>query len=377
MARVDTHGHMFGEIPALETQVVRPEALDGLEKYYNHHGFAVGCRELYGVNVGPVLRTDSPREVFERAAKLRAKGKQAALGHAFEKAHIETQLCFCDFRGTDAAAKREIAPHVRLLAYLDQGVLGAQEQGDTYLAGLERIHGKLNSLDDLLKSIDRNIDAWPAKGVVGMKVSLAYYGHGLDLLNPSRAEAESAFARRETMTADDQRVVRDFGARHAFDACLRNGLPVVIHTGFLAFGNASIMGANPALLAPVFTDPRWANLTFVILHGGYPYTGETCFLASRCPNVVIDFTWISWQFPTRFRQALAEWLMAVPLTSFLLGSDSGTTPESIVGIDRMTREAIGDVLAQMVGDGLMDEARAMRFLELCYAENARRIFRLD
>jgi len=235
----------------------------------------------------------------------------------------------------------------------------------------------MGSIRDWLASLDRQIDAWPSLGVVGMKVSLAYYDRGLDLADPEPGQAEAAFARRGGMTADDIRMVRDFGLRHAFDACLRNRLPVVFHTGFLAFGTAHIMGTNPALLTPVFNDPRWRNLTFVILHGGYPYTGETGYLAARCANVAIDFTWLSWLSPVRFKQALGEWLSLVPLTRFVWGSDSGPMPESIAGIDRVSREAIADVLEQSVRDGLMDEARALRFIELCYRENPRRLFRLD
>ncbi|MBA4386818.1 MAG: hypothetical protein C0404_02485 [Verrucomicrobia bacterium] len=376
LSRIDTHGHLVGEIPALESLAVSETAMDGIDRYYGNHMMAIGCRELYGIDIGPMLTSVAPKQLFKKAAKLRAGGKQAALGEAFRKAKIETQFCFCNFRGADADAKLAIAPHVRLLAYLDEAVLGSLPQGDNYIAGLEQVHGKLNSLDDLLASIDRNIDAWRAKRVVGMKVSLAYYGHGLDLRNPTREQAVAAFARREKMTVEDRAFVRDFCTRHAFDACLRNKLPVVFHTGFLAFGNANIMGANPALLTPAFTDPRWEKLQFVILHGGYPYAGETGYLASRYANVALDFTWISWMSPARFRQALAEWLAVVPLTRILWGADSGTTPESIVGIDYVTRQIVADVLEQQIAEGFIDEQRAIRFLELSYHENARRIFRL-
>ena len=78
----------------------------------------------------------------------------------------------------------------------------------------------------------------------------------------------------------------------------------------------------------------------------------------------------------RFRLALAEWLAQVPLTRFVWGSDSGPLPESIVGIDRLSRRFIAGVLEDAVDDGMMDTARALRWVELAYRENARRVFRL-
>lgn len=374
--RVDTHAHLQAAHVPLEELAAEPDALDGMERAAARRTMAAGCEALYGVPVGPVLTTEAPRDLFERAAELRARGRQAAFARAFELARIETQLCFCDWRGSDAAEKRAIAPHVRLLAYIDQALLGTPEPGEGYLTGLERLHGRLASLGDLLEIVDRAVAAWPAMGVVGMKVSLAYHGHGLALRDPSPAEAEAAFARGHGMSAEDAARVRDFALFRAFDACLRSGLPIVFHTGFLAFGEALIAGANPALLQPVLQDARWREATFVLLHGGYPYTGETAYLASRIPNVLLDFTWLPFLSPARFRSALAEWLELVPLTRFLWGSDSSAQPESIVGIDRITRHLIAGVLEDALDEGLMDAGRALRFVELAFRENARRIFRL-
>lgn len=374
--RVDTHGHLWGTPGDLRKATVEPSEIDRSGRAAPLRMLAVGCRELYGIDVGSALSAEAPPEVFERAAALRQLGRQEMFARAFEAAGIETQLCFCDCRLSDAADKRAIAPHVRLLAYIDQALVGQHQEGDTYIAALERVHGRLGGLGDLLEIVDRSIDAWPSAGVVGMKVGLAYYDHGLDLRMTSQAGAERAFGRREDMSSEDAACVRDFALRHAFDACLRNNLPVVIHTGFLAWGAASIRGANPAFLQPVLMDRRWAGLTFVLLHGGYPYTGETCFLAARIPNVVVDFTWLPWLSPTRFRSALAEWIENVPFERFVWGSDSNAMPESIVGTDRLTRELIAEVLDALCDQGLLDVRRAIRFIELSFRENARRIFRL-
>lgn len=249
-------------------------------------------------------------------------------------------------------------------------------QGDSYIAGLERVHGKLNNIEDLLSAIESGIEKWSANEVVGMKVALAYYDHGLDLRNPSHEQAKQAFNKRDRMNIEDVRMVRDYALLYAFDLCVKKQLPIVIHTGFLAWGNANLKGTNPVLLQPLISSPRYHSATFVLLHGGYPYTGETAFLAARYPNVVIDFTWLPWLSPTRFYNALMEWLENVPFSKFVWGSDSSIMPESIVGIDRISRILIAQTLQQAIRNGLLNYEVALRFIKLSYQTNACRIFNL-
>ena len=55
------------------------------------------------------------------------------------------------------------------------------------------------------------------------------------------------------------------------------------------------------------------------------------------------------------------------------GSDSGM-PENIVGIGQVTREVIANVLEDLIGRRVMDEAVALDFLEHCYQKTPRRVF---
>ena len=100
-------------------------------------------------------------------------------------------------------------------------------------------------------------------------------------------------------------------------------------------------------------------------------------MAGRRPNVVIDFTWLPWLAPATFRHAFGDWLSYVPLNRFVWGSDSGGSPESIVGTDRLTRRAIAEVLEQEIALGTLDERRALRFVGMAFRENPRRVFKLE
>ncbi len=372
--RVDTHGHLYGDIRDLTRGGLGVLLLDG-------------CEALYGMTIERPPKPETLENVRKAAAELRAGGREATLKTTFETAHIRTQIGFCNFQVSDVEQKLDIQEDIRFFAYIDSAILGTQvgwdgmkglmARGGSHIASLEETHGtKLEDLDALLSIIDSSIDAWKANHVVGMKVSFAYLDHGLAITDPPRVDAERAFAKREEMTLEESAAVRDFALRHACDACLRNGVPVVIHTGYPAGGTVNVMQTNPALMQGMFMDPRWADLTFVILHGGYPYTGETAYLAAKLPNVMLDFTGLPTHIPASFRQAMGEWLEMVPSGKFVWGSDSHLYPEQIVGIDRFSRRMIGEALELQVADRMMTEDQALRFVEKVSYGNADRIFGL-
>ncbi|HIJ66178.1 MAG TPA: amidohydrolase family protein [Candidatus Hydrogenedentes bacterium] len=176
-------------------------------------------------------------------------------------------------------------------------------------------------------------------------------------------------------TAADVAAVQHYAFRHALAACIRNELPVVIHTGFQIWGHADLRQSNPMHVHNLLIDKRYKDLTFVLLHGGNPYVGETTYLARMFPNVIIDFTWIAWMTRGRFRAALAEWLEIVPHGKFCWGSDSNF-PEDVVGKGQITREEIANVLEDLIARRIIDEPTAIDFLEHTYQKTPKRIFDL-
>lgn len=383
MERVDTHGHLgvpFRDLRAAAKAGDKPVAAGDM---HGARAEAEGCRRLYGIDPGVILRSDAPEALFAKAAELRAAGGVAAIVHALDVARIGTQLVFQgSFREDNPL--RQARPRIRFLAYLDPALTGGWESFSPdfeqshpefcYYEAIEEHFGTLSTLDRYLEALDALIDGWRADGVVGMKTAAAYT-IGLEFGDPSLAKARGAFRKKGTMSRAEIRTVHDYAFRHALLACRRNRLPVVIHTGFQIWGHADLRQSNPILLHRLLIDPRYRDLTFVLLHGGNPYVGETTYLASMFPNVIIDFTWISWMTRGRFRAALTEWLEVVPHDRLCWGSDSGT-PESIVGTDAIVRREIAHVLEDAIRDGILDERGALAFLENCYRKTAQRVFSL-
>lgn len=380
LPRIDTHSHFGLDVGNGVTALPAHGPVSDLAQ---HRNVAEGIRGLYGVDVGPLYRADGPPQAQTRARALRAAGVRKAIENALDTENIATQLAFCGAEPKWATLQKEMAPRVRLLAYIDDLITGSHNTFcpdrpwgtfDYYGLLSAQIH-PLDTFDDLLRGIDARIDSWRSHGVVGMKTSIAYT-IGLEVTDPTLDEARAAFARKRSMTRSDATTVMHAAFRHAVLACLRNKLPLVVHTGFQIWGKADLRQSNPMLLHNIISDPRYKDLHFVLLHGGNPYVGETTYLAYAFSNVTIDFTWISWMSRSRFRQALREWLEVVPHDRICWGSDS-STPETIVGNGRNTRAEIAGVLAEMLGERMIDERGAQDFLEACYQTTPARVFGLS
>ena len=388
LERIDTHSHVEATFPGLEEEA---RAIAGMMEMapglIAARVTAEGCRVLYGIDPGVYLTPEAPAALFARAAALRADGAAHAFTVALDTARITRQFAFTGQVGfqqhlAENCPLRAFSPRIDLLAYLDPYITAANDRAFTpqgrqpdfcFYRSLCGFLGPLPDLDAYLAAIDAAIDGWRQHGVIGMKIGLAYTT-GLDFTAPTPAAARAAFARGDAMTPDEVRMVQHFAVHHALAACVRRHFPVVIHTGYLIWGQGDLRQANPMLLHPLLTDPRYRELTFVLLHGGMPaYVGETTYLAGAFPNVIIDFTWMSWVQRGHFHRALAGWLEVVPPTRFVWGSDSGT-PETIVGIDYVTRRAIADTLEQLIAERILDERAALRFLEASYRETASRVF---
>jgi hypothetical protein len=381
LQRIDTHCHLPSRFSDLQDEVKGYAQFRTSDDLQDSKMRAIGCRELYGIDPGMCLQPDAPAEIWERAAKLRAQGFLSAFETALDKSHIASQLVFCDFR-PEASPLRSISSRVKLIAFVDDLITAdsykfcpdGRDPEFNYYGALCSKLGDLVNFDQYLETIDRIVDSWRANHVVAMKVALAY-SIGLSFGDPSLEEARSAFEHKRDMTRENMKTVQDYAFRHSLLACLRNDLPVVIHTGFQIWGRSPLSQSNPSLIHNLLTDARYRDLTFVLLHGGNPFVGETTYLAGMFPQVIIDFTWIAWMSRIRFRNALAEWLQIVPNDRFCWGSDS-SSPETIVGIDFVVREEIGKVLADLLKDRIIDPKYAHEFLENTYVKTPKRVFGL-
>ncbi len=386
LPRIDTHSHLvLDENNCFQDLKTVVKDFDN----FAEKGFmaesricSLGCKKLYGIDSGIFLRKNSPEEIFKKAEKLRENGSAIALEKTFEADNITAQLCFTDFF-PEKWPFMKLSPKIKQLAFIDKAIAGndfvfcpdgKNIEFNYYESICEHFDKKLSNLNDYLDALDSGIDSWRKHGVVGMKTAFAYT-LGLEFIDPTIEDTKSAFAKKSDMSPAEIKIVQHYAFRHTLLACLRNELPVVIHTGFQIWGHADLRQSNPMLLHNLLIDDRYKDLTFVLLHGGNPYVGETTYLARMFPNVILDFTWISWLTRGRFRMALAEWIEVIPISKFCWGSDSNF-PENIVGIGQIVREEIANVLEDLIERKIIDENTAVQFLEYTYQKTPKRIFNL-
>jgi predicted TIM-barrel fold metal-dependent hydrolase len=240
------------------------------------------------------------------------------------------------------------------------------------------------SLDEYLqKIVDPTLERHKRGGAVAVKFETAYL-RSLDFDDVPRTEAEAAYAHGRTrpITDADYKKLQDYIFRHIAAECGRLGMAVHLHVAWGAGGYFGIAGTNPLLLESVFNDPRLHGTTFVLLHGGWPFTREITALLTK-PNVYTDFSAQTlMNYPRAVAQVLREWLEYAP-DKVLFGtdaypySDESGWEQSAWVATRDGREALGLALTGMLNDGEITRDRAFELAHLVLHDNAAKLYHLD
>ncbi|MEW6751617.1 MAG: amidohydrolase family protein [Candidatus Latescibacterota bacterium] len=169
----------------------------------------------------------------------------------------------------------------------------------------------------------------------------------------------------------------DWALARAAELAAVHRVPVKVHTGYLA-GNWRIPDLDrlrPAHVSSLLL--RYPETRFVLLHMGYPYTGETLALAKHFPNVWVDMCWAWSCDPQEARAFLRRFLHTVPHNKLLaFGGDTGW-PTSTVAYALQARRWLGRALQDEVDEGLVTERQAMDLATGCLRRNHDACFDLE
>lgn len=89
-----------------------------------------------------------------------------------------------------------------------------------------------------------------------------------------------------------------------YEVCIKNDVPVFIHSGIKALRSQTIKYNNPIYADDVAT--RFPNLKIVLLHGGFPWTKEYLAVVHSNPNVWADITFLDYIEKTFLEEGLVE-----------------------------------------------------------------------
>ena len=170
------------------------------------------------------------------------------------------------------------------------------------------------TFDDLLAGVDgeaRRAAADP--NCVAFK-SIVAYRTGLDVGDPSEADAREAFAawrgQEWRETRDHAKPVRDFLIRRTLAVAKELGRAFHFHCGG-GDPDIDLIHAKPENLFPLLVDVQ--DQPVVLVHSGYPWIRESAYIASVLPNVYLE---LSELIPWGFGQV--EWALEM-----LVGNGAG------------------------------------------------------
>ena len=213
-------------------------------------------------------------------------------------------------------------------------------------------------------------------GALAEKFEMAYL-RTLDVGNPSRADAEKVYA----TGAGDYKALQDYIFRFIAGECGRLRLAVHIHVAHGGGGYFHVAWANPLLLEPLLNDPSLRKTTFVMIHGGWPYTREITPLLTK-PNAYVDFSeQTAFNAPHDVAEVLRAWLAYVPEKVMFATDAYPASPElgweeSGLIAANTGREALGRALTGMMRDQEITRERAVELANMVLRDNARKLYGL-
>ncbi len=241
----------------------------------------------------------------------------------------------------------------------------------------EETDTEIRSLDDLEDALDVAFERRLTEGMVGVKVFFAYR-RTLDFEPASRADAERIFQRASLSHGDtpvgfdEAKPLQDYMIARIVQAAADRDLPVQIHTGYTNDNGNYLGNTRPTHLDTLLM--RFPEATFVLLHGGWPYSNEFVALAKKFPNVYADMAWTYILGHGAAERLLTDLLDSVPANKILGFGGDYDFAEGAYAHARLARRSIRHVLADKVEHGYMEEEEAVDVAALIMHDNAAELY---
>ncbi len=244
----------------------------------------------------------------------------------------------------------------------------------TWLENTYRI--TIRTLEDWLNAFEIELNDNLSNGVIGLKSVLAYY-RPIRFRRVPREDAARGFREafkdweeaghrgRFNIVLPDY--VQDYVMHHILSVANEKGLFFQFHTGLLEGNRGVVSNSNPELLEELFL--LYPEISFDLFHISYPYQSIASAMAKTYPNVYIDMCWSHIISPSAARNALNDFLDAVPYNKIMgFGGDYGFV-DGIYGHLKIARENIARVLSNKICEGMMSCSEALRIAERLLHDN--------
>ena len=234
---------------------------------------------------------------------------------------------------------------------------------------------------DYLAFASTVLEANRKAGAVGIKFEIAYF-RPLLFSDPGQERAAAIYTRYVrggVVPEAEYRDLQDFLFRYLLKEAGRLQFPVQIHTAVGGGDYFNLSGGKVMNLENILRDPGFENVTFVLLHGGFPYEREAIWLAAR-KNVYFDSSLMGlFLYPEQLKNSLRQWLELFP-EKVMYGSDTFPISDSLGAEEfywlatESARSALAGALAEMVCENEISEAQAVAMAHAYLHDTAARIY---
>jgi uncharacterized protein len=243
---------------------------------------------------------------------------------------------------------------------------------------VEGLPGDLAGYEDFIR---RTMADNQKHGGVAIKFEAAYF-RTLYFGDPPRAQADALYKKYRAggvPEAGEYRLFQDYVFRVIVDQAGRLHLPVHIHSAVGIGDYFSLRGGNVLNLENVLRDARYKDVTFVLLHGGWPYEREAALLTA-VKNVYLDTSFQSEMlYPSQFKMVLKQLLTIYPEKMMYASdafpfNDALGAEESFWLAARTSRTALAAALAELVDEGAITEEKALELARGYLHDNAAKLY---
>jgi hypothetical protein len=239
------------------------------------------------------------------------------------------------------------------------------------------IRQDLADLDGFADALQQQLDeAAGDPRTIALKSVIAYRT-GLDITEPAKSEAASAFQRwRAAGWADsraDSKPVRDYLLHLAMPIIERHNIALHIHCGD---GDPDVVFEHSRPQDLYGFLRRYDRRPIVLMHAGHPWSEEAAYIAAILPHVYIDLSVLIPWASLDIESYLARLIGMMPSSKLLYSSDQVYEPELFWLPARFARRALERALSAAADADYLTTAEAESIGRGILAGNTRRVHAL-
>lgn len=390
----DNHSHAtFPDDSDMDAQAAPPDESSVIRLREDNPEFVAAAKSLFGYPYDD-FSSEHAKWLIDKKKAAEASGSTAYWDSILDKLNIETCL----------ANRVALAPYLdpqrfRWVFFVDSFLFPfnnrdqSGKNGDlgVYIPLQEKVLQRYEKQENL-SALPSDLAAYEAfvrqtladnqkKGGVAMKFEASYF-RSLYFSDPPREKAEAVFNKYHSdgvPTEEEYRTFQDYIFRVLIDQAGKLHLPVHFHSAVGIGDYFSLRNGNPLNLENVLRDPRYKNVTFVLIHGGYPYTLEMIWLTAA-KNVYTDSSLMGYYvYPSELKNILKQWISLYP-EKIMFGSDAFPFNDAVGAEEtfwlavRSARTAVAEALAELVAENAISEAKALQFAHMYLHDNAARVY---